>query len=137
MPERPSREPGRDTARGFDPSMMPAFAFVPWAPAMARGAEINSNMHEGLAALSREWQDFAGRRLKEDLGLLHHLATSMSPEQIWSAYAQFWQNATRDYSQEYVAIAKLTGDLIDTNMSAMRHGVEEAVAEVQPRARAA
>jgi hypothetical protein len=57
-----------------------------------------------LPALFAEWEVFVTQRVKEDLGLVQRIVSARSPLDIWAAYADFWQRAYRDYSQEMMAM---------------------------------
>ena len=54
-----------------------------------------------------EWQDFVGRRVKEDFDLMQRLTRSSTPNQILVAYTDFWQKAAEDYGNEIATISKL------------------------------
>ena len=57
-----------------------------WWPAFAGYGEWNTRLQQGTVALCREWQDFLGRRIAEDVALVQRLGTARSPEQVWAAY---------------------------------------------------
>ena len=108
-----------------------------WWPALACCTEWNASVHEGIATLSGEWQDFANRRMKEDFALLQRVSASRSPEQVWAAYIAFWQKAAADYSQEFGRTAKLADGLTSRSMVAMQRQMEEATTEMLPLEKAA
>lgn len=80
-----------------------------WTPVIGWQAAYNSKLQETFVALASEWQAFIGRRMTEDLSVLQQVAGARSPDQLWQAYAKFWQNAAADYAQEYAIMAKLAG----------------------------
>jgi hypothetical protein len=82
-------------------------------------------LHEGIATLSREWQDFLSARLKEDFTLWRRVGTAKSPDEAWTAYVAFWQRAVEDYWKEYGRAAKLAGGLMNRSMAAVQRQVEE------------
>ena len=108
-----------------------------WWPALACCTEWNASAHEGIATLSSEWQDFVGRRMKEDFTLLQRVGVSRSPEQVWAAYTAYWQKAAEDYSQEFGRAAKLAGGVMNRSMGAMQRQMEEATTEILPLEKAA
>lgn len=97
-----------------------------WGAAFTLNAECNAALHEGFAAFSREWQDFVSARMKEDLTLVQRVGAAKSPEQVWTAYATFWQKAVEDYWKEYGRAAKLAGGLMNRSMTAVQRQMEEA-----------
>ncbi len=121
----------------IDAFMFPGFALSLWSPPLACSAEWNTKLHEGFAALSSEWQDFVSRRMKQDLTLLQRLGSAQSPEQIWAAYATFWQEAAEDYSQEFARVATLTGSLANKSVAAMQRQMEEVAPDVSQLEKAA
>jgi hypothetical protein len=62
---------------------------------------------QGALSLSGEWQAFVGRRLKDDVSFLQRLGCATSPEQAWSAWAEFWSKAVEDYWREYATLSCL------------------------------
>ena len=79
------------------------FAVNMWWPWHACCRQWNAGVHDGIAMLTSEWQDFVSRRLKEDFALLQQIGALRSPDQVWGAYFTFWQKAAEDYSQELPA----------------------------------
>jgi hypothetical protein len=113
--------PGTENADLFWPA-----ALNSWGPSTTSGAEWNSTFYESYVLLNHEWQAFVGRRTKEDLRLLQQLTSAMSPQEMWSFYARFWQKAVEDYWREYVTIAKLASGLISSGMAATQESFEQA-----------
>jgi hypothetical protein len=110
-----SKRIARATAGNADQSqsvlLAPALAFSMWNPFLAGALRGNAQMHEGFGAIASEWQDFVGRRLKEDVALMQRLTQSQAPDQIWAAYTDFWQKAAEDYGKEITTISKLMTSL--------------------------
>jgi hypothetical protein len=94
-------------------------------------------MHEDFAAFCREWQDFVGRRFKEDMTLMRRLSSATSPLEFWNAQTAFWQKAVEDYWQEYGRMASLACGFMTTSLTAAQRGMEEAAVGVLPLPRAA
>jgi hypothetical protein len=115
----------------------PGFPFDVWGPALCFNAECNATLHEGFLAFSREWQEFLGKRVTEDFALLRRAGSAKSPEQLWSAYAAFWQKAVVDYLEEYGKAAKLVVSLMSRGMTVVQRQMEEAATNVSPLQRAA
>jgi hypothetical protein len=74
----------------------------------------NVKVFEGLARIGTEWVDFVNRRLKEDINLLPRLAACRCAQEVSDVYAEFWRNLGEDYTNECVALAKLSGSLAAT-----------------------
>jgi len=89
MAEKSSRE----SPQVRNPLITPGIALGMWGPTFTRALQLNAKAHEGFALITTEWQDFVGRRLKEDMSLVQRVATCKSPGQMWGAYAEFWQKA--------------------------------------------
>ena len=66
--------------------------------------------------IAGEWQNFVGRRVREDFDLMQRLTRSGTPNQILVAYIDFWQKATEDYGNEIATISKLMTEAA-TNMT--------------------
>src|SRR5262247_2752927 len=60
--------------------------------------------------VASEWQDFVGRRLKEDVTLPQRLARSTTPDQILAAYTDFWRKAGRTTEKEITTMTKQMTD---------------------------
>lgn len=88
-------------------SLAPVLALSMWNPFLAGSMGGNAQAHEGFGTIANEWQDFVGRRLKEDFALMQRLAHSATPDQILTAYSDFWQKAAEDYGKEFTTISKL------------------------------
>ncbi len=124
MSNESTRQDARAAVQALQALKFPGLALDAWGPALACSAEWNSKLHDGFAALSSEWQEFLSRRLKEDLSFLQSMGRSQSPEQVWNAYLKYWQKAGEDYTQEFMSMTKLGGELMSSSMVAMRKGIE-------------
>ena len=62
-------------------------------PFLAGALKGNAQAHHGFGTIASEWQDFVGRRLREDIALMQRLTQSRTPDQILAAYTDFWQKA--------------------------------------------
>jgi hypothetical protein len=102
------------------------FATSWWAPAVACGVDCNAKLCESTLALNREWQDFASRRMKEDMDLLQNLSRAKTPNAVWSAYAGFWQKFIDDYTHEQGTLAKLAGTLVSNGVLTTQKSLEAA-----------
>src|SRR5215475_9100482 len=91
-------------------------------------ADQNPNMFlaPALGMIASEWQDFVGRRVKEDFDLMQRLTRSSTPNQILVAYTDFWQKAAEDYSNEIATISKLITDAATRMTPTMHTTMREA-----------
>jgi hypothetical protein len=82
--------------------------------------EIGSNVKvlDGLARLGTEWVEFVNRRMKEDINLLPRLAACRWAEEVSNVYSEFWRNLGQDYTNEFAALSKLSGDLATSAFTA-------------------
>ena len=95
------------------------------SPTIGGKADEGPNMF--LApAIASEWQDFVGRRVKEDFVLMQRLTRSSTPNQILVAYSGFWQKAAEDYGNEIATISKLMTGAATRMTTTVRTAVREA-----------
>ena len=116
--------------------LAPALALTMWNPFLP-GAGSNGQARDGFATLVSEWQNFVARRLREVLVLAQRLARCTSPDQIWIAYAEFWQKAAEDYGSEYVTMSKLAAGVTSKTLRATQSATEEAATSAFPSRKAA
>src|SRR5262245_2688111 len=95
-----------------------------WNPFLA-GA-LNTQALGELSTITDEWQAFVGRRMKEDVALLHRLTRSTTPDQVLAAYAEFWRKAGEDYGKEITTMTKLMTDMTNKMAVAAQSATEEA-----------
>jgi hypothetical protein len=86
---------------------------------------LNADALGGFGALAREWEDFVSRRLKEDVALVQRLTRSSTPDQVLSAYTDFWRKAGEDYGKEITILTDLMTDMTSNMAAAARSGTEE------------
>ena len=93
----------------------PVWFWGPGAPNASNGKVV-----ESLARLGTEWVDFVNRRLKEDINLLPRLAACRCAEDVSNVYAEFWRNLGEDYTNEFAALSRLSGDIATSAVTASR-----------------
>jgi hypothetical protein len=96
--------------RTYHKPIVQSLAF--WEPDLHWLKVANTRLHESFSAISNEWQTFVARRVKEDLHLSEELAAAKVPEEIWLAYAQFWQKAVEDYRNECLTLGHLYAEFV-------------------------
>lgn len=93
-------------------------------PDLARVSELNGTMfteaakfnaHVGstLQDIGKEWSEFVGTRLREDVQLVRTIQDCRSLQDLQQAYAQFWQTAFTQYSDEAQRIMRITQGAVD------------------------
>jgi hypothetical protein len=117
--------------------LAPALAFSMWNPFLAGALRGNAHIHEGFGTIASEWQDFVGRRLKEDVALMQRLTSSRAPDQILVAYSDFWQKAVEDYGKEITTMFELMTGLATKSVSAAQSATDEARTNMFPSREAA
>jgi Phasin protein len=100
----------------------PGLALMMWNPFLTGDAEALG----AFGTAGREWQDFVGRRLNEDVALLQRLTRSTAPDQILAAYADFWRKAGEDYGSEITTMTKLMADVTSRIAVAAQSATEQA-----------
>ena len=96
----------------------PALALSMWSPLWVEPYKWNSQPYGSIGAIASEWQHFVSGRLREDFVLIERITQSRSPEQIWAAYADFWQRAVQDYGKEYVTMGRLATSATSNSVAA-------------------
>jgi hypothetical protein len=72
-----------------------ALAASMWNPFLAAALKGNAQAQEGFGTIVSEWQEFVRHRIQEDITLMQRLTQSSAPNQILSAYTDFWHKAGR------------------------------------------
>jgi Phasin protein len=75
-------------------------------------SEPGNGFGSALLAMSREWTDFVGQRIKHDVELVSRLTTCKDPTEVLRTYSDFWVTAAEEYNAEAAKIAKLSGGII-------------------------
>ena len=115
-------------ANAESPNMFlaPVLALSMWNPFLAGALKGNAQAHEGFGMIASEWQDFVGRRLKEDMALMQRLTQSRTPDQILAAYTDFWQKAAEDYGHEITTLSKLMTGVTTKMVAAAQSATDDA-----------
>jgi Phasin protein len=114
--------------RSRDTFSVPPFAM--WNPFFAQAPNGNAQAHECFATIASEWQEFVGRRLNEDVALMQRLAQSVTPDQVFAAYNDFWQQAAADYGNEFTTMSKLMTGWATQMAAGAQPGTHKASASV-------
>lgn len=116
---------------GHTPSaaLAPALALMMWNPFLAGDAEALG----ALGTVAHEWQEFLGRRLKEDVALVQRLTRCSTPDQVLSVYGDFWRKAGEDYGKEITTLTGLMTDMAGKLAVAAQSATGEASASLFQR----
>jgi hypothetical protein len=119
--------------KGLNLFMAPGIPLTMWNPFMSAAADANTEVLGEFRTIAHEWQDFVARRLKEDSAFLERLTRSRTPDQILSAYADFWRKAGEDYGNEITTMTKLMTDMTSKMAVAAQSATEEANTKLSQR----
>ncbi len=76
-------------------------------------AKFNAHVSTTLQNLGKEWSEFVGARLREDVQLFRTINDCRSLQDLQQAYAQFWQTALTQYGDETQRIMRITQGAVD------------------------
>ena len=71
-------------------------------------AKFNAKVGTAMQNFGKEWSEFVGLRLREDVQLFRTIHDCHSLQDLQQAYAQFWQTAFTQYGEEAQRILRLT-----------------------------
>lgn len=76
-------------------------------------AKFNAQLSNTLQNLGKEWTEFVGARLREDVQLFRTIHDCRSMQDLQQAYAQFWQTAFTQYGEEAQRMLRITQGAVD------------------------
>jgi hypothetical protein len=76
-------------------------------------AKFNAHVSTTLQNIGKEWSEFVGTRLREDVQLVRSIHDCRSLQDLQQAYAQFWQTAFTQYGDEAQRIMRITQGAVD------------------------
>lgn len=76
-------------------------------------AKFNAQVGTTLQNLGKEWTEFVGARLREDVQLFRTIHDCRSMQDLQQAYAQFWQTAFTQYGEEAQRMMRITQGAVD------------------------
>lgn len=76
-------------------------------------AKFNAQVSANLQNLGKEWSEFVGTRLREDVQLFRTISECRSVQDLQHAYAQFWQTAFTQYGDEAKRLLGITQGAVD------------------------
>ena len=87
-------------------------------------AKFNAKVSTAMQNLGKEWSEFVGQRLREDVQLFRTIHDCHSLQDLQQAYAQFWQTAFTQYGEETQRILRLTQGATEDVVRATRDAGE-------------
>ena len=86
----------RTGANLFEWPMLP----VAGNPLFAVVTDINGKLLESAADAHKDWAEFMGRRLKEDIAASQRLMNCQSFTDMQQIYSQYWRTALEQYREQ-------------------------------------
>jgi hypothetical protein len=110
-------------------------AFESWInlnrPVMEAMSELNGRWIEQVSKANSEWLGFVNRRLSEDIAASQRIMECKTPQDVFSAYSDFFQRAQQQYQAEFQYFARLNQKLADETASVMKSSMDEVDAEMR------
>jgi len=75
---------------------------------LSETAKFNAQIGTAMQNLGKEWSEFVGMRLREDVQFFRTIHDCRSVQDLQQAYAQFWQTAFTQYGEEAQRLMRLT-----------------------------
>lgn len=96
-------------------------------------AKFNAQVSTNLQNIGKEWSEFVGARLREDIQLFRSIHDCRSLQDLQQVYAQFWQTAFTQYGEEAQRMVRITQGAADHATNAARE-LRETVTSVDKAA---
>lgn len=84
------------------PGLLPLLSA--WSPVADKFGALNSKARHIGEGMLQGWLEFISDRLAKDITLPQQLVACKNPNEVYCAYSQFWQQAAKDYANEYTAM---------------------------------
>jgi len=76
-------------------------------------AKFNAQIGTAMQNIGREWSEFIGMRLREDVQLFRTIHDCRSLQDLQQAYMQFWQTAFTQYGEEAQRLMRMTQGTVE------------------------
>ena len=91
----------------------------------------NAQAFAAYSTIGSELQGFVARRINEDFALVRAVSQCRTPQELVTAYTDFWRKAAEDYGKEVTTLAKLMTNATSRIVAAAQPAiVEETTASV-------
>ncbi len=92
----------------------------------AETAKFNAQVGTALQNIGKEWTEFVGTRLREDMQLFRAVHDCRSLQDLQQVYSQFWQTAFSQYGDEAQRMMRITQGAMNEATHAARELRETA-----------
>jgi hypothetical protein len=89
-------------------------------------AELNTRLIDQMARAGNEWNGFVTRRLEEDISASKRLMGCRTPQDVFSAYADFLARAHSQYLAEIQYFTRLNQRFADEAARLVRESLDES-----------
>lgn len=100
-------------------------------PMMSAMTEINGRLLEHVSRANDEWIEFMTRRFNDDLAASQRLMECRTIEDVFTAYAELFQRAQRQYQAEFQSFARLNQEFADDTANLVKSHIEASETEVR------
>lgn len=76
-------------------------------------AKFNAQLGTAMQNIGKEWSEFVGMRLREDIQLFRTIHDCRSVQDLQRAYTQFWQTAFTQYGEEAQRLMRMTQGTVE------------------------
>ena len=76
-------------------------------------SKFNAQLGTAMQNIGKEWSEFVGMRLREDIQLFRTIHDCRSVQDLQRAYAQFWQTAFTQYGEEAQRLMRMTQGTVE------------------------
>jgi len=80
---------------------------------LSETAKFNAQIGTAMQNIGKEWSEFVGMRLREDVQLFRTIHDCRSLQDLQQAYAQFWQTAFTQYGEEMQRLMRVTQGTVE------------------------
>lgn len=80
---------------------------------LSETAKFNAQIGTAMQNIGREWSEFIGMRLREDVQLFRTIHDCRSLQDLQQVYMQFWQTAFTQYGEEAQRLMRMTQGTVE------------------------
>jgi hypothetical protein len=110
--------------------MANAFSFGPapfMNPMMTIFTDLSGVLVEGLATAHRDWANFVGRRIREDVVVTRHLMNCHSLADMHQVYSQYLQTAFQHYREQSEKLVRRSESVAQHLAETMEDDTKESI----------
>jgi len=102
-------------------------------PMFAAMTELNGRFIEQMSKANNEWLGFMSRRFNEDMVASRRFMECKTVQELFAAYAEFFQRAQQQYQAEFQYFARLNEQLASNAAGAIGSRLDEIEDEAEIR----